>query len=73
MVKAILLSSSVLAASAVPALANVDPELHKLCVDARDYAGCIQMQQQGAESLTKLSLTPARQVMPTRGPATAPA
>jgi hypothetical protein len=55
-VKAILLSASLFAAAAAPALANVDPDVHKLCVDARDYAGCIQMQQQGAESPTKLSL-----------------
>ena len=55
-VKATLLSCSFVTAAAVPAFADVDPELHKLCVDARDYAGCIQMHQQGTETPTKLSL-----------------
>jgi len=55
-VKATLLSCSFVTAAAVPAFADVDPELHKLCVDARDYAGCIQMHQQGTETATKLSL-----------------
>ena len=55
-VKAILLSSSLISAAAIPAFATIDPELHQLCVDARDYSGCIKMHQQGAESQTTLSL-----------------
>ena len=55
-VKAILLSSSLISAAAIPAFATIDPELHQLCVDARDYSGCIKMHQQGAESPTTLSL-----------------
>ena len=37
---------SLLAALALPSavIANVDPEVHKLCLPAKDYAGCIKFQ-----------------------------
>ena len=25
-----------------PAFANVDPKIHKLCVEAKDYLGCVK-------------------------------
>ena len=28
--------------AANPAFAEVDPKIHKLCVEAKDYAGCVR-------------------------------
>lgn len=30
-----------------PALAQVDPKIHSLCIDAKDYAGCVKVQTSG--------------------------
>ena len=45
MLRPIVCSVSIGLAAVLPAAANIDPELHQLCVDARDYAGCVEMQQ----------------------------
>ncbi|QNJ26808.1 putative conserved secreted protein [Synechococcus sp. SYN20] len=37
----ILLAPLLLAVS-LPALAEVDPKIHKLCIEAKDYAGCVR-------------------------------
>ena len=39
----ILLAPFLLAVS-LPALAEVDPKIHKLCIEAKDYAGCVKSQ-----------------------------
>jgi hypothetical protein len=48
----IVISSVVLAA---PVMAQVDPKTHKLCIEAKDYAGCVR-------AMNGDSLAPARQV-----------
>ena len=37
----ILLAPLLLAVS-LPAFAEVDPKIHKLCIEAKDYLGCIK-------------------------------
>lgn len=37
----ILLVPLLLAVS-LPAFAEVDPKIHKLCIEAKDYAGCVR-------------------------------
>jgi len=39
----ILLAPLLLAVS-LPAFAEVDPKIHKLCIEAKDYAGCVKAQ-----------------------------
>jgi len=38
----ICLTSASIAIGATPALAEVDPKIHKLCIEAKDYAGCVR-------------------------------
>ena len=38
-IASVLFSSFV---GALPALAEVDPKIHKLCIEAKDYAGCVR-------------------------------
>jgi hypothetical protein len=38
------LVSGILIASTPPSPINVSPEIHKLCLEARDYSGCVQSQ-----------------------------
>ncbi|WP_186544533.1 hypothetical protein [Synechococcus sp. ROS8604] len=40
----ILLAPLLLAVS-LPAFAEVDPKIHKLCIEAKDYAGCVLIQE----------------------------
>ena len=37
-----LIAAAVL--TAVPAIAQVNPSIHKLCLEAKDYAGCVKLQ-----------------------------
>ena len=39
---AISIASTSIAIGAIPALAEVDPKIHKLCIEAKDYAGCVR-------------------------------
>lgn len=39
---AISIASTAIAIGAIPALAEVDPKIHKLCIEAKDYAGCVR-------------------------------
>ena len=41
---AISIASASIAIGAIPAVAEVDPKIHKLCLDAKDYSGCVQTQ-----------------------------
>ena len=75
MLKAIILVLSLTAFGALPALAEVDPKTHKLCLEAKDYLGCVkamkgetssetvirQVQQQGA-SITEGNSCPAQHI-----------
>ena len=36
------IASASIAIGAIPALAEVDPKIHKLCIEAKDYSGCIK-------------------------------
>jgi len=70
----ILLAPLLLAVS-LPAFAEVDPKIHKLCIEAKDYSGCVramkgetstettvnQIQRQGA-SLTEGNSCPAQHI-----------
>lgn len=38
----ISIASTAIAIGAIPAIAEVDPEIHKLCIEAKDYAGCVR-------------------------------
>ena len=62
-----------LLAASLPAFAEVDPKIHKLCIEAKDYSGCVrsmkgetstettvnQIQRQGA-NLTEGNMCPAQ-------------
>ena len=52
---AISIASASIAIGAVSALAEVDPKIHKLCIDAKDYAGCVKSQSGGAITNTSFS------------------
>ena len=39
---AISIASASIAIGAIPAVAEVDPKIHKLCIEAKDYAGCVR-------------------------------
>jgi hypothetical protein len=39
---AISIATASIAIGAIPTLAEVDPKIHKLCVEAKDYAGCVR-------------------------------
>tara|TARA_Y200000002_G_scaffold382357_1_gene399122 strand:- start:456 stop:1304 length:849 start_codon:yes stop_codon:yes gene_type:complete len=41
---AISIASASIAIGAIPALAEVDAKIHALCLDAKDYSGCVQTQ-----------------------------
>ena len=36
------IASASIAIGAIPALAEVDPKIHKLCLEAKDYLGCVK-------------------------------
>ena len=54
-----LLLIPLLAALALPTgvNANLDPEVHKLCLPAKDYAGCIKFQITNKTSQVNMSET----------------
>ena len=39
---AISIASASIAIGAIPAVAEVDPKIHKLCIEAKDYLGCVK-------------------------------
>ena len=41
---AISIASASIAIGAIPALGEVDSKIHALCLDAKDYSGCVQTQ-----------------------------
>lgn len=41
---AISIASASIAIGAIPAVAEVDSKIHALCLDAKDYSGCVQTQ-----------------------------
>lgn len=41
---AISITSTYITIGAIPAVAEVDQKIHKLCLDAKDYAGCVRAQ-----------------------------
>jgi hypothetical protein len=75
MSKLIALGFSLITITAIPVMAEVSPEIHKLCIEAKDYAGCVkamrgedstdttinQIQRQGA-NLTEGNNCPAQHV-----------
>lgn len=46
MKKLLTLTLSVAAITALPVGAEVNPKIHKLCLEARDYQGCVQAMSQ---------------------------
>ena len=38
----LILTFSISAIVSLPAFAEVDPKIHKLCIEAKDYAGCVK-------------------------------
>jgi len=42
MKKLLTLTLSLAVITALPAIAEVDPKIHKLCIEARDYSGCVR-------------------------------
>jgi len=73
MSKLLIPTLAITALTALPSIAEVDPKIHKLCIEAKDYAGCVramrgdtsaettvrQIQQQGA-SITEGNACPAQ-------------
>ena len=45
---AISISSASIAIGAIPAVAEVDAKTHKLCLEAKDYLGCVKAMKGGA-------------------------
>ena len=39
---AISIASASIVIGAIPVVAEVDPKIHKLCIEAKDYAGCVR-------------------------------
>jgi len=39
--------------SPIPAKAETSEEIHKLCLDARDYSGCVRTNQSSSHKLKK--------------------
>ena len=39
---AISIASASIAIGAIPAIAEVDAKTHKLCLEAKDYLGCVK-------------------------------
>ena len=46
-----VVSSVILAA---PVMAQVDPKIHKLCIEAKDYAGCVRAMTGSSEASSRL-------------------
>jgi len=42
MMKVLAFGIATAAIGVAPAFANVDPKIHKLCVEAKDYLGCVK-------------------------------
>jgi len=53
----ICLTSATIGIGAIPALAEVDPKIHKLCIEAKDYAGCVKSMNSQSESANATSET----------------
>lgn len=52
---AISIASASIAIGAIPAFAEVDSKIHKLCIEAKDYEGCVQAQSSGTTASSGLS------------------
>lgn len=39
---------------AAPVMAQVDPKIHKLCIEAKDYAGCVRAMTGSSEASSRL-------------------
>ena len=52
---AISIASASIAIGAIPALAEIDPKIHKLCLDAKDYSGCVKTISGNDESVNNQS------------------
>ena len=55
---AISIASASIAFGAILALAEVDPKIHKLCVEAKDYVGCVKAMK--GESGRCICISPQR-------------
>ena len=44
MKKLLTFTLSISTIAAVPVAAEVDPKIHKLCIEAKDYSGCVKSQ-----------------------------
>ena len=51
---AISIASASIAIGAIPALAEVDAKTHKLCIEAKDYAGCVRAMTGKADEPQKI-------------------
>lgn len=56
--KPLIITAAAAALLAVPALAQVDPKSHRMCIDAKDYTGCIKEQQKEVKA-KKIKQSPA--------------
>ena len=54
---AISIASASIAFGSIPALAEVDPKIHKLCIEAKDYAGCVRAMKGDTSSSTSRTIT----------------
>ena len=54
---AISAASASLAIEAIPVLAEVDLKTHELCIEAKDYAGCVRAMKGDTSSSTSRVIT----------------
>ena len=54
---AISIASASIAIGSIPALAEVDAKTHKLCIEAKDYAGCVRAMKGDTSSSTSRTIT----------------
>lgn len=53
-IRGLLLSSLLATVLGAPTLASVDPEIHRLCSQAKDYAGCVRSMQGDTSGVTRV-------------------
>ena len=53
---AISIASASIAIGTIPSVAEVDTKTHKLCLEAKDYLGCVKAMKGGANLKLKYTL-----------------
>ena len=59
---AISIASASIAIRAIPALAEVDAKIHKLCIEAKDYVGCVKAMNGDLNPSSRLTKSPGETI-----------